>query len=128
MFRIGTEQPMEDPMSMGAAAGMPEQMGEPEMMPEEMAAAEPIKEMGNDGMAMGMVAPEAAKYMGPEMRCESCVHYMEPGSCEVVAGKIDPQGVCMIFTPDTQNPEEAPMGGPVDEAMVPTEPEGDIAY
>jgi hypothetical protein len=51
----------------------------------------------------GMVDPIAARYFGPESRCAGCVHFMEGpqgGSCEIVSGPIDPQGVCSLFMAD----------------------------
>ena len=55
----------------------------------------------------GMVDPAVARYLGPEMRCQNCVHFMEPGSCEVVSGAIDSQGVCSLHTADME--AEMPM-------------------
>ena len=62
-------------------------------------------------MGGGTVSPESARYFGPEGRCMNCIHFMEPGSCEIVAGQIDPQGICSLFTQDSgedQIMEEAP--------------------
>ena len=53
----------------------------------------------------GLVDPVVARYLGPESRCESCVHFMAPGSCEVVSGEIDPAGVCSLHTPDDMGME-----------------------
>jgi hypothetical protein len=48
----------------------------------------------------GMVDPLVARYLGPTERCQTCIHFMEPGSCEVVSGEIDPEGVCSLHTGD----------------------------
>lgn len=75
-----------------------------------------IPEMGGGGM----VTPEAARYFGPESRCEGCVHFMAGelgGSCEIVSGPIDPMGVCSLFTPDSMEmmPDETlQTGSPVE--------------
>lgn len=100
-FRISNGQPPADPMAMPeqmAAMAEPEVMADPMM---EMPIEEPM-------MSEGLVSPEAAKYMTSDMRCGSCVHFMDSGgigSCEIVSGPIDPQGVCLLYTADTA-PEE----------------------
>ena len=53
-------------------------------------------------MGGGQVDPEVARYMEPNYRCNNCVHFMEPGSCEIVAGPIDPEAVCSLHTPDAE--------------------------
>jgi hypothetical protein len=108
-FKIGGQKavPEEEPM----VEEMPAESMEPEaMMPE---------------ASGGLVAPEAARYFGPESRCEGCVHFLmaEMGSCEIVSGPIDPQGVCSLFTPD-QMLEEAPLP---DGEVMPELPTGPIA-
>jgi hypothetical protein len=78
--------------------------------PIEEPVEEPVEEMVEEApeapmdMAMGggQVDPMAARYFGPESRCGGCVHFLagEMGSCEIVAGPIDAEGVCSLFTPD----------------------------
>lgn len=53
-------------------------------------------------MGGGQVDPEVARYLEPNYRCNNCVHFMEPGSCEIVAGPIDPEAVCSLYSPDTE--------------------------
>lgn len=48
----------------------------------------------------GMVDKTVARYLDAGSHCKNCTHFLEPGSCEVVAGPIDPEAVCMLFTPD----------------------------
>lgn len=36
-------------------------------------------------------------------RCALCAHFVQPGSCQIVAGPISPQGYCRLFTPGQQN-------------------------
>ena len=36
-------------------------------------------------------------------RCALCAHFVRPGSCQIVAGPISPQGYCRLFTPVHQN-------------------------
>lgn len=52
------------------------------------------------------VSPESARYFGPEGRCKNCVHFMTPASCEIVQGEISPEGVCSLFSPGNDMPEE----------------------
>jgi hypothetical protein len=107
--------------------------GELPMMPEEPAApdlsaavAEPMMESGAEGMG-GMVDPTVARYLGPNDRCGSCVHFMEPGTCEIVAGPIDPMGVCSLFTPDIESVEEPVEDIPTDAPITEEEaPEGEV--
>ena len=72
------------------------------MMPEEPMMAPELPPMGNGGR----VSQESARYFGPDYRCGGCVHFMEgaggQGECEIVAGPIEPEGVCSLFDPDTE--------------------------
>lgn len=119
-------------MALRIGGGMPPQeeaISEPAVMPEEMAAppeamAPPTEAPAEEGG--GFIDPESARYFGPESRCQSCIHFMAPGSCEIVSGPIDPQGVCMLFlaggAPDqgAGMPPEAMEGMPAEESA-PTE-------
>ena len=67
----------------------------PEMAPE-------IEDPSMSG-GTGRVSQESARYFGPEYRCAGCVHFAEgaeTGECEIVAGPIQPDGVCSLFDPD----------------------------
>ena len=66
----------------------------------------------------GNVDPAVARYLGPESRCQGCVHFSEPGSCEIVAGAIDPQGVCSLFTPD-EDAQSEEVHAPAEETTEP---------
>lgn len=35
----------------------------------------------------------------PEMSCQTCAHFQAPDACELVAGRIDPNGVSDLFEP-----------------------------
>lgn len=67
------------------------------------------------------VDPSVARYMtsddGPFI-CANCEHFTAEGDCQVVSGPIDPEGVCILFTPG---------GAGMDEAtdVQPTEPQPD---
>ena len=50
----------------------------------------------------GTVSMESARYFGPEGRCKNCAHFFEPSSCEIVGGDIDPEGICSLFSADTE--------------------------
>jgi len=32
-------------------------------------------------------------------RCNGCVSFVAPNACKVVAGKIDPEGWCLLYAP-----------------------------
>jgi hypothetical protein len=89
-------------------------------VPDQIQAGQPAVEPDADDMTDAptgaMVSPEVARYTGPEARCQSCAHFMSPGSCEVVTGPIDPQGICCIYTPDHEDEStpdsEAPESAP----------------
>lgn len=72
---------------------------------------------GAGKQAMGDVNYRAAT--NPEQSCGDCVHFDEQGSCELVAGNIDPMATCDLFAPEgpgaeTQSEpfEGAPTGPP----------------
>ena len=55
----------------------------------------------------GKVSPDVARYMTSDMGpfiCAFCDHYRD-GSCEIVSGPIDPEGVCILFTPHKEAEE-----------------------
>jgi hypothetical protein len=50
----------------------------------------------------GQTDKQTAGYMGPEsgpFQCGNCTHFsgQEQGSCDIVAGSIDPEGCCNLF-------------------------------
>lgn len=61
--------------------------------------------------AMGQqVEPNQAGYRSaddPNVSCAACLHFQPPNACELVAGDINPSGVCDLFEAAT----------PVEEAM-----------
>ena len=96
-------------------------------MPSQMEAASyPAVMNGLDApTGGGMVDPAVARYLGPEAVCATCVHFMEPGSCEVVSGEIDPQGRCCLHTMDMEaNDMEMPIEEAPTEEPMPEEEEG----
>ena len=49
----------------------------------------------------GKASPDAAGYQGADQgpfACASCEHFDGTSSCEVVAGPIEPQGCCNLFS------------------------------
>lgn len=90
---------------------------------------EPDPQDPNEGMepqegedSPGSVDPSIAGYMGPEYGpcvCQNCVHFLEPNACHIVAGNIDPQGFCRIFTPES--PQEDAIEPMLDESQPPVD-------
>lgn len=80
---------------------MPEAM---DVAPVEEVIEEPIEEAADDvDMApSGSVDPMVARYFGPEAMCSGCIHFLEPDACAIVAGPIDPAGICSLHTPDAE--------------------------
>lgn len=76
----------------------------------------PIEDTGT----AGLVSPEVVRYMtsdrGPFI-CANCLHFQDDGSCEIVSGPIDPEGVCILF----ESPQNDLEG--VAEDVVPAEAE-----
>jgi hypothetical protein len=92
-------------------AGMPPQ-GDPSQPPMPDA---PDQDMDSPSSS-GQTTQQISGYMGPEsgpFECEHCIHFQAPGSCEIVAGDIDPEGCCNLFEPqqgkdsDDESAEEA---------------------
>ena len=78
----------------------PEEMPVPQApMEQEEAVSQPAMLAGSEA---GKVSPQVARYMSSDMGpfiCANCNHFQQDGSCEVVSGPIDPEGVCILFTP-----------------------------
>lgn len=109
-LRIGTPK--------AAAPPVEEEQPEAEAPVEEapmmdMMMDEGMPEMKSD---MAKASQEAARYLMPEYRCGSCVHFLDAGSdvgeCEIVAGPIHPEGSCCLYEPDAE------MLAPEDPAML----------
>jgi hypothetical protein len=91
---------------------------DPSAMPEDPATAQ----------GQGMVDPTIAVYRTPDMgpfMCGNCQYYNADGSnsCHLVAGDIDPMGVCNLFTalPQDQEQEQMPEEMPMEEGQPPVE-------
>jgi hypothetical protein len=59
------------------------------------------------------VSPETSGYMGPDkgpFECGNCVHFMAPGSCQIVAGDIEEDGCCNLFNPSGKESGEQEPG------------------
>lgn len=93
---------------------MPEEMAqEPEVEQESEVPTAPAK------FSADKVDPRIARYMTSDMGpfiCANCDHFTEEGECEVVSGPIDPEGVCILFTPGI---------APAEPMEVPEEPESE---
>ncbi len=91
--------PLEPPVKPGPA---------PTLVDETELDDEMLEEPQEEGL-VGKVSPESARYFGPEGRCANCVHFMEPGSCEIVAGEIAADGICSLFSQDEMPIVEEPV-------------------
>jgi len=107
---------------MDTPVDMPEAM--PEAAPEAMAESEAMP-MEDPKFSGDKVDPGIARYMTSDMGpfiCANCDHFTGAGDCEVVSGPIDPEGVCILFTP----PQGGDLEGVAEEVAptedVPTEP------
>ena len=89
----------------------------------------PVDEMPTSSMKYDVdkVDPVIAGYRGPELgpfMCGRCDHFDGTGSCNIVMGPIDPEGVCCLFI---SSESQLPMDemAPLDEEVVPIEGELD---
>ena len=78
----------------------------------------PVEEMPTSLPAImgGLVDPSVARYFGPDAMCGGCIHFTAAeggGACEIVAGPIDPEGICSLYTAD-EVADEAPTDEPTD--------------
>lgn len=102
-----------------------------EPMPEDLMAELP-QDLGEGAMGGGSVSPMIVQYKTAQQRdmeaCGSCVHFQQDGSCEIVAGPIDPEGICNIYEDmEAGAPEEeAPAKEPMPEEMPTDEPEPEL--
>ena len=109
-----------DPIQPPAEPDEPEVIDNPEEEVAEPEAAA-LPQMAPSGA--GLVAPDVARYLGPESVCATCIHFMEPGTCEIVAGPVDPQGRCSLYTPDAQeDPTATDVADPSTQDVSPMEP------
>lgn len=107
-LRVGGGQPAAPPMEEELPE---EEMPMEEPMPEEEMQVEEEASM-EEPVSTGTVDPMIAGYKGPEagpFMCGTCAHYTGQGTCAIVAGPIDEQGICNIFTPMATEEEEMPM-------------------
>lgn len=109
-------KPPQDPEESAEEPIEQEQPAEPLM---EEAPMLPMADMPQPG---GQVDPEAARYFPREYMCAGCIHFMEPSTCEIVAGEIDPEGICSLFVPDAADmaADQTLVEAPVEEPMEPT--------
>ena len=114
-LRIGNPTPTPPTMSQQEAIAEPAVMPMDEMM---------------QPSSGGLVSPEIARYLGPEAVCATCIHFIDPGSCEIVSGEIDPQGRCCLHEADdsgidteTEEAADTLEAMPVAEDVVPVEDE-----
>lgn len=105
MLRIGNSAPPADTV--------PPVPDVPETPQDQQDTAQP----GETGLAVNAkkfsadkVDPTVARYMTPDLGpfiCANCEHFTQDGDCQVVSGPIDPEGVCILFTPGGAGMDEA---------------------
>jgi len=127
-LRIGGSKPVaplveEEQLSMEE---MPVEEAAP--MPEDLMAELPESLEEEPAAGGGDVDPMQVFYKSGEQRmaeaCENCKHFLPESACSIVAGPIDPAGICNIYTPMAQEEEEMPMeeeAAPMPEEEVPVE-------
>jgi hypothetical protein len=106
----GGQKPPMDPALLQAAQGAPAESVTPTDMPAAPDAqgtpdAPPDMPDQEDAGAAGggEVDKDTAGYLGPEdgpFMCKNCTYYgrQAEGTCAIVAGHIDPEGCCNLFT------------------------------
>lgn len=109
----GAEKPKENDDELEEVTPDSPEVGVEEEPLEEEVVEEDVEE--SPLMAGGIVDPIVARYTGPMDMCATCIHYLEPNACAVVAGPIEPEGICSIYTPDTEDVEDVE---PVDDVPV----------
>lgn len=117
-IRIGPTGPVAPPMPE-TEVPMEETLAEemPTEAPVEIPEALPMEQPKFSG---DKVDPAIARYMTSDLGpfiCANCEHFTDTGECEVVSGPIDPEGVCILFTPP--EPEQDLEG--VAEEVIPEE-------
>jgi hypothetical protein len=123
-LRIGGAKPTSPPPIEEDLTALQE---EPEVMPEEMAAEPlpeeemPVEEPAGGGEVDMIVAGYRDPSEGPFM-CSNCTFFGRhgDGTCAIVSGSIDPDGLCNMFT--TLSREEAPIEEPMPEEAPVEEP------
>jgi hypothetical protein len=97
-------EPMEEQLIAAAEEPMPEEDLMAELPPTLEEEAPMLEE---EAPEMGVVDQLTAGYLGPEhgpFTCSNCVYFQDGGACQIVAGQIDPNGCCNLFT-TMQDPE-----------------------
>lgn len=116
MIRVGTPTPQEEPVDDAALMEQEEAVSDPALMEEEMVEAP---------QSTGTVDQSIVVYMtsdyGP-FQCANCEHFVGPNACSVVKGEIDPNGICNIFTPTSQE-EVDPM---MEEDLAPSDSQPEL--
>jgi hypothetical protein len=54
------------------------------------------------GRAQQKIAPNLLQYQDKPkngQQCDQCMHFVPPGSCKIVEGKVKPTGWCSAFAP-----------------------------
>lgn len=67
-------------------------------------------ELPPSAMEQGKVTPIVANYKGPELgpfACAHCGFFQGDGTCALVAGPIEPEGLCNLFTQAVESEEAA---------------------
>lgn len=95
-------------MALRIKGNTPLPSASPDAQIEDEPVEQPVEEQAEPTSPQGMlpiagggqVSPEVARYLGPDAICQNCIHFLEPNTCEIVAGQIEPQGRCSLFEAD----------------------------
>jgi hypothetical protein len=127
-LRIAGKREEKEAVAPEAEAPAPEPMPTEEDLMAELPPTldeEPVTEGG------GEVDPIIAGYKGPEngpFACANCVYFGRhgDGTCAIVSGPIDPEGICNLFTSASAGQDAMPEA-PLPEEEMPVEPEAETA-
>lgn len=98
---------------------------------------EDVEQLDESTDSDGNLSPVTAGYMGPEdgpFMCKNCIYFAHkaPNTCHIVAGHIEAEGCCNLYTPKEEETQPEDVGAPAtevtpDESQEPvddTSPEG----
>lgn len=101
---MNPQGPGQPPLGAGPQPGAPP----PQAMPPDPTTPPDQDQDPDSDNGQCQTTQQIAGYMGPEngpFECGNCTHFQGPSSCDLVAGKIDEDGCCNLFTPGGNDPD-----------------------